>query len=1052
VNALIPNPPGFGAGAGSGGLFYDHPRLTFLAIVVVVITGLVSYLTLPRQEDPTMTERWATVKTYVPGASAERVESLVSEPLEAQLREVSEVRQLSSVSRAGFSLLAIELYDEVTTDQVNTVWSEIRDKLTDAEGSLPAAASVPSLEMSRQLATTIVVEISWQDDTPAQMSLLQRMARVLQLRLANLGGTEETDLYGEIDEEILVALNSQATARAGLSLASIATTIGLADTKNTSGRLQAPLGDLLVEVDAELNSAERIGHIPVGTGQNGQTLRLSDIAQVRKFPKDPPSSYALHGNQRVVLVGATMQPGLTIEAWVERARLAVAEFTKDLPPQIGVQVVYDQNEYTAARMTSLGLNLVAALVIVFLVLVWFLGMRAAVTVGIALPLSCGMVLTGMQIIGLPLHQMSVTGLIIALGLLIDNAIVIVDDYKLRVQRGVAIPAAIRTSIRHLLVPLGASTATTVLAFMPIALAGGGVGDFTGSLGITVSLAVCSSFLLALTVVPVIAGYWDRKFPPSRNSRWWHQGWSSPSLAAQYRRSLLFFIRKPIYGLAAGLVLPLIGFALFPTLTNQFFPAVDRNQFQVQIQLPPQASISATRTATETADAVLRSHPEVIDTFWSIGESSPRVYYNAISNGDGIASFAQGWVTTRSAAATRSMLPDLQRKLMRALPAVEIMALPFEQGPPVKAPVELRIVGNDLQVLRRLSEELRRVLASIEGVAYTRALMTGSEPKLVFVPDEQTTAQAGMQTGDISRHLHDSLLGTHAGTVQEGNTALAIRVRLDSAGRDDVDDLTTLPVVSPSGIRVPLDQLGRWTLEPAAASIERFQGERVSSVEGLLIPFTLAAGVLESFTTQLSADGFELPSGYRLEIAGEAEESAESSGSLVGRFMIFALAMVVVITLSMNSFRYTAIIFGVAILSFGLALFGVRLFGYPFGYMALIGGLGMIGIAVNGAIIVLSVLDESPEARQGDDEVTADVVMDATRHILATTVTTMGGFIPLIVSGGQFWPPLATAIAGGAAGSAVIALYTVPALFKWVQRVPVETTVGKLVKTTGHSFV
>ncbi len=999
-----------------------------------------------------MTERWATVKTYVPGATAERVESLVSEPLETRLREVAEIRQLSSVSRAGFSLVAIELYDEVTADEVDTVWSEIRDKLTDTASTLPEGSSVPSLEMSRPLASTIVVELSWQDDTPQQMSLLSRMARVLQIELANLGGTEETDLYGEINEEVLVALNSQSTAQTGRSVGSIAASISMADTKSTAGRLQATRSDLLLEVDAEFDSAERIGRIPIGTGPNGQTLRLADIAEVRKFPRDPPSSYALHGTTRVVLVGATMQPGLAIEAWVEKARRVVADFTRKLPEQIGVQIVYDQNEYTAARMTNLGLNLVASLVIVFLVLIWFMGMRAAVTVGVALPLSCGMVLTGMQIMDLPLHQMSVTGLIIALGLLIDNAIVIVDDYKQRVQRGVQIPLAVRSSLRHLLIPLGASTATTVLAFMPIALASGGVGDFTGSLGVTVSLAVCSSFLLAMTVVPVMAGYWDNKFPPSRTGPWWQHGWSSPALSARYRRSLLFFLRRPIYGLAIGLLLPLTGFALFPTLTNQFFPAVDRNQFQVQIQLPPHASIGETRAATETADAVLRKHPEVVDTFWSIGESSPRVYYNATSNGDGVASFAQGWVNTRSSAATRKMLPDLQRELMRALPAIEVTAMPFEQGPPVKAPVELRLVGTDLQVLRRLSEELRRELAGIAGVSYTRALVTGSEPKLVFVPHEEAVTQAGLQTGDINTHLRDSLLGIKAGTVQEGNTELTVRVQLANSGRNDIDDLTTLPVVGSSGSRVPLDQLGRWTLEPAAASIERFQGERVSSVEGLLIPYTLAAGVLDRLTTKLDESRFELPPGYRLEIAGEAEESAQSSGSLLGMFMIFALAMVVVVTLSMNSFRYTIIIFAVAFLSFGLALFGVRLFGYPFGYMALIGGLGMIGIAVNGAIIILSVLNENLGARLGEDEVIADVVMDATRHILSTTVTTMGGFIPLIVSGGAFWPPLATAITGGVAGSAVIALYTVPVLFKWVQKKPIATRTNEVSNVATQGLV
>ena len=1033
MNAALPEPPRPDPAFTSGGMFYDHPRLTILAIALVVITGLSAFFNLPRQEDPTMTERWATVQTYVPGATAERMESLVSEPLETHLREVPEIRQLSSVSRAGFSLVSIELYDEVTADEVDTVWSEIRDKLTDASATLPADATTPSLEMSRPLASTVIVELAWHGDTPVQMSLLSRLGRVLQIRLANLGGTEETELYGEIDEEVLVALDSQATAHAGLSAAAIADSIRKADTKDASGRLQSEHSDLLLEVDADLDSAERIGRIPVGKGSNGETLRVSDLADIRKRPRNPPASYALHGTTPVVLVGATMQPGLTIEPWVASARRSVATFAADLPPQISVNVIYDQNVYTASRMNNLAANLVAALLIVFVVLVWFMGLRAAVIVGIALPLSCAMVLTGMQWMNLPMHQMSITGLIIALGLLIDNAIVIVDDYSARVRSGETIPDAVRRSVRHLVVPLGASTATTVLAFMPIALAPGGVGDFTGSLGVTVALAVCSSFLLAMTVVPVIAGFWDRYFPAAATGSWWQIGWSSPALAARYRRGLVFCIRRPWYALAIGLVLPGIGFALFPTLTNQFFPAVDRNQFQVQIQLPPHASISETREATEVADRILRQHPDVIDTFWSVGESSPRVYYNAISNGDGIASFAQGWVTTRSADSTRDLLPNLQRQLMRALPDIEVMALPFEQGPPVQAPVQLRVVGTDLPTLRHISEDLRRILSGIDGVSYTRALVTGSEPKLVFLPHELSSAQAGLPTGDINRHLRDALLGVHAGTVQEGNTELEVRVRIADAGRDDVADLTAIPLLGTDGTRVPLDQLGQWRLEPAAASIERFQGERVSSVEGFLFPYTLAAGVLDTFMTQLEASTFALPPGYRLEIAGEAEESAESSGGLVGMFLVFAVAMVAVIALSMNSFRYTAIIFAVAILSFGLALFGVRLFGYPFGYMALIGGLGMIGIAVNGAIIVLSVLDESPGCRQGDVEETADVVMQATRHILSTTATTMAGFVPLIITGGQFWPPLATAIAGGVIGSAVIALFTVPALFRWVQR-------------------
>jgi len=250
---------------------------------------------------------------------------------------------------------------------------------------------------------------------------------------------------------------------------------------------------MLVEVQADLKSAERIARIPLYVGANNQTLRVSDIASVSKTTLDPPRSLAFHGTQPVLFVNAKMQPGLQIEPWTEQALQVVDDLKAGLPDGIGVEIVYLQNTYTAERMMALATNLAFALILVLLVLIWMMGLRSALTVGLALPLSAGMVLIGMMYLDIPLHQMSVTGLIISLGLLIDNAIVVVEDYKLKRQRGAPIDQAIEQSIQHLWVPLGASTATTVFAFMPIALAPGGVGDFTGTLGVTVALSVASSF-------------------------------------------------------------------------------------------------------------------------------------------------------------------------------------------------------------------------------------------------------------------------------------------------------------------------------------------------------------------------------------------------------------------------------------------------------------------------------------------------------------------------------------------------------------------------------
>ncbi len=1020
--------------------FYINPRLTVLLVLFVTVLGAMSYAGLARQEDPTMTERYARITTFLPGATAARIESLVSEPVETRLRELAEVKELSSTSKGGMSLVSVELYDRFEADEVDSIWSEVRDKLGEVAASLPAGATAPDLEITKPLASTLVIALDWQLDTPVEMGVLSRLAASLSSKLANLPGTEETEVYGEAEEEILVSLDPFRLANAGLTPSDVATSIAAADTKIAAGRLRASRTDMLIEVDAELDTPERVAGIPLLTSAGGQVLRVSDLGRVEKYRVDPPSSMALHDNKLEVLVSAKMQSGLKIESWVTGALTVVDQFRAELPSGVGAKVVYNQNQYTGARMNDLGMNLVFALVIVMLVLVWFMGLRSALTVGVALPLSGAMVLIGMQFLDVPLHQMSVTGLIISLGLLIDNAIVVVEDYRLQRQRGADISDSISRAVRHLVVPLGASTATTAFAFMPIALAPGGVGDFTGTIGVSVVLAVTSSFILAMTVIPTLAGYLERRWPVGQSTGWWQAGFSSPALTARYRASILAVLRKPWLGIAVSVVLPVIGFALAPTLTQQFFPPVDRNQFQVQLSLPAQSSIWETQEAVRAADRVLRATSGVRDTHWSIGEGAPRVYYNVTSLNDGIASYASGWVDTDSPETTLAILPDLQVALSRALPNAEVLALPFEQGPPRDAPIEIRVVGPELDVLRQEAEALRRVLSSVDGVTYTRATLSTAEPKLVFAPDENATSMLGLATGDLSARLNASLMGLRAGSVQEGNTEVPVRVRLANASRDGVSDLATLPIVRREGrpgdaalAGVPLDELGRWELVPTASAIDRRQGERLSTVQGHLLPYVLPAAVLAEFRQRVEAEGRTLPEGYRLEFGGEAEQTSESTGNLGATFALFGLAMVAVVTLSLNSFRHAALIFVVAFLSVGLALFGVRLFGYPFGYMALIGSLGMMGLAINGAIIVLSALKASGVEARCDAKQTADVVVDATRHIISTTVTTIGGFVPLIVAGGTFWPPLATAIAGGVAGSAVIALYMVPAVFMGLAR-------------------
>lgn len=1017
-------------------LFYRNPRLTILAVAFILVAGLAALQTLARQEDPTMTRRFAQVETVLPGAASARVESLVTEKLEGKLREIAEIRELRSMSRAGRSIIIVQLADSVGPDTADIIWSEVRDKLAEAEPDLPAGSGRPLLEVREPIASTLLLAFTWRGAGEPQLGMLTRLATDLETRLANIAGTRETTLYGEAVEEVQIRVDAHALAAVDLSAERLADRIAAADTRRPAGRLQGGGSELLVEVMGELDSTERIAGIPVQRLATGEVLRVGDIADVRKGNRDPAPTMALHQGRRAVVIGVVMEPDQRIDYWVANARSVIDRYRNDLPSQIGLEVIFDQNVYTGGRLTDLTVNLASALLLIMALLLFFMGLRSAITVGVALPLSMAMVLSGLMFMNIPLHQMSVTGLIIALGLLIDNAIVVVEEYKLRRRRGMAIADAIADAVKRLFVPLAASTATTVFAFLPVALSPGATGEFTGAIAISVVLSVSSSFLLAMTVVPAMAGYMERRFPlpePEARPRWWVNGFSHAGLRDAYAASLDAVLERPLLGIGIGLALPVLGFALATTLTMQFFPPVDRDQFQIQMTLPADSSIADTRRNVERLREILYQFDSIENDSFFLGESAPRVFYNTIGNNDGVASFAGGFIGTRSASATQTLLPALQRRLSDEFPNARVLALPFEQGPPFDAPIEVRVIGEELSVLRAIGERLRSLMAATEGVTYTGATLDRAEPKLAVYPDENRAAQAGLALSELPDQLDSSLSGHDAGIVMEGIHELPVRVRYAEASRARPDDLASLPIVATNGSAdsytgIPLEQLARLELEPAASIIERFQGERINMVQGFLLPYVLPAGALGRFEQKLADSGLELPAGYRLEFGGEAEERNESVGNLLSTFALFMLLMVAVIVLSLNSFRHAAIIGLVGFLSVGLALFGVRLFGWPLGFTAMIGTLGLVGLAINGAIIVLSALQGDAQARAGDRLRCREVVLDSTRHIVSTTVTTIGGFLPLILFGGTFWPPLATAIAGGVAGSAILALYLVPAIF------------------------
>lgn len=1020
-------------------LFHSNPRLTILFVGLILVAGVASLQSLPRQEDPTLSRRFATVTTFFPGATAERVESLVTDPLESEILELHEVREIVSSSRNAVSMLRIELEDHYYEEDVDEVWSKVRDRLSDAQAVLPPGAETPEFEDLTTTAATVVAALIWRGSGPPQVDLMTRLASELENSLRTLAGTKDVEVYGGADEEVRVTIDPAVLAAAGLSVADLARAIAAADAKAPAGITRRADSDLLIEVEGELDSIARVREVPLRTQRDGRLLRVGDVAEVEKTVREPPQSIALVHGERSVVVSVTAEPSQRVDRWAAVAREVVADFEGRMPTGVALETIFDQSVYTVQRFDTLVGNLLMASAIVVIVLIFMMGFRSALVVATALPLTLAAAVAEFNFTGVPLHQTSITGLIIALGLLIDNAIVVVEEYSARVREGVAPGDAVGEVVHLLFVPLLASTITTILAFLPIILMPGPGGEFVGPISAGVGLSVASSFVLSMTVIAALAGFFVRPSRRRDKPAWWRDGYSNDTLTAAFGRLLNLCLRRPIIGIAISMVLPLCGFVAGQTLVEQFFPANDRNQFQVQVRMPTQSSLEATRAVVEKTRALIEQHDEVVESHWFIGEDSPRVYYNMMSAEDGISSYAGGFVTTSSAKATEELLPGLQLELMKAIPMAEVAALPFEQGPPVDAPIEARLYGPDPAVLRRLGEELRLILSQTDNVTYTRAGLAGGTPKLVLAADEVEAELAGVKLRDIADRLQSNLEGVVAGTIIEGTEEIDVRVRVAASERADLESIDLMrlgPLAVDSSERfggVSLGAVAEFQLEPESPTLVRRSGVRVNSVKALLMPYTLIAESLKDFQRRLDESDFELPAGYRLEFGGEAEERGEA----VDQLALFAFPLFVVmagtIIMSFNSFRMAGIIFVVALLSVGLALLGVWMFGYPMGFVAIVGTMGLVGLAINDAIVVLTALRSSAGAREGDIDETREVVIGATRHILATTLTTIGGFIPLIYFGGRFWPPMATAIAGGVGGSSILALLLVPCAFIWLAR-------------------
>ena len=557
-------------------VFLERPRILILTLIFFLLVGYSGFNNIPRQEMPELAERWALVIQVYPGASADRIESQVTEILEIKLREISEIRNLNSNIRQGSATTLVELKDEVSFDLVEKVWSEVQDKLDQTEQKIPNNAR---LELSRNSGPPIsaLYSIQWKGEGEPPLILMSRLAEQLKRKLAYLGSTEGVEIHGAANEEILVEVDSRKLSNLVLSFQNLSNLVGSFDNKRSVGLISSLDEEILIKSKDNLKTISQLEDIPIAK-DDSQLIKLSDIASISQQAVTPIESYSIVNGFPAVLVQVTGTFNQRIDEYVSRANKVVEDFKENLPEEIIVLPVYEESFYVEKRFDELTSSIGFALFLVLVLSAFLLGLRSALLVALILPLTLCSVLFICQITGLPLHQTSTTGMIIALGLLIDNAIIVVEDYRYRRLDGLSSKEAIYKSVKHLFLPLLAATATTALAFMPIAVGEGPSNEYVGGMAKTLIMAVSSSLFLSLTVVLPALHYLEKM--PIFSSDFFSKGYSSDKLYKYYRTSLFWALSKPKRAILLSFSLPMLGFLLFSSLDRDFFPANDRNMFQV----------------------------------------------------------------------------------------------------------------------------------------------------------------------------------------------------------------------------------------------------------------------------------------------------------------------------------------------------------------------------------------------------------------------------------------------------------------------------------------
>jgi multidrug efflux pump len=1005
-----------------------HTQLVLFLMLLLGASGVYAYLHLGQMEDPEFTVKVMVVQANWPGASADEVAQQVTDRLERKLQEIAEVDNLTSFSKPGVSQITIELREDVASEKVPDIWYQVRKKIGDIKHTLPQGVQGPSF--NDEFGDTFGNLYAFTSDgfNYAELRKFVDQARDEFLRIPDVS---KVQYIGVQDEKVFVETSSARLASLGIDPSLIVDSLQATNIVAQAGVVEAGEQRVALRVTGEFDSVEAIADI--GIHANDRMFRLGDIARVYRGYVDPVVSKMHYNGRDAIGVAIAMRAGGDVIRMGKDLDAAVARLRAAQPVGVEIHAVSNQPAVVKASVHEFTTSLLEAIVIVLAVSFLSLGWRTGIVVALSIPLVLAMTFLAMYILGIDLQRISLGALIIALGLLVDDAIIAVEMMALKLEQGWDRVSAATHAYTATAFPMLTGTLITAAGFLPVGMAKSSAGEYTISIFQVVGIALILSWVVAVLFTPYL-GY---KLLPEMAVSHGHSAHGvnyERGFYARFRRLLEWCLRRRGLVLGCTLAMFIGAMGLFKAVPQQFFPASSRPELMVDLWLPEAASIEATEEAVSRLERKLQRDPGVVAVTGYIGMGSPRFYLPLdvqLPN----TNFGQLMVMTRDEDVREQVLARIDRLLKTDVPNVRGRVSRLENGPPVGYPVRLRVSGPDQAKLIEVADAIQAILRQDPAIRDANSNVGERLQTARVIVDQDKTRALGVTSRQIADAMQNSLSGLTATQYREDDQLIDVVGRLEASERTDLDNLKDTKVYVRDGRYVPLSQLAR--IEVGSENSILWRRDRIPTV-------TVRADVSGAEAPDVTARVWPaieklsrtLPLGYRIEIGGATESSQKSQASIAAVVPMAVAAILVLLMLQLQDMKKAALV----LLTAPLGMIGVSLvlalFRVPFGFVALLGTIALAGMIMRNSIILIDQIDQDLEQGIAPWEAIVGSTLRRFRPIVLTALAAVLAMIPLTRS--TFWGPMAWAIMGGLTMATLLTLVVLPTLYAAWYRITPET--------------